>query len=152
MSEKGRGKPVDKLDRACKIYKECISCATAEFGEQCRPEMKTYSFEAKSTGRVICTNQRNSCGRALCECDKYFAKLHSFEYESFNPNFSSIKQVDQLGDSDSSSVWDAKSSCEARTSYRTSTGTVTSDETSGSRSCCSGAQKITPYLMFNSQT
>jgi hypothetical protein len=149
MSEKGRGKPVDKLDRACKIYKECIQCASAEFGEECKPEMKTYSFEAKSSGRVICTNQRSSCGRALCECDKYFAKLHSFEYESFNPNFSSIKQVDQLGD-DSSSVWDAQSSCEVRTSYRTSS--VADAERSGSRSCCSGGQKIMPYLMFNSQT
>jgi len=149
MSEKGHGKPVDKLDRACKIYKECIQCASAEFGEECKPEMKNYQFEAKS-GRVICTNQRSTCGRAICECDKYFAKLHSFEYDSFNANFSSIKQVDQVGDE---RLWDAKSSCEIRTSYRTSTSTSTGvKEASGSRSCCSGGQKITPYLMFNSQT
>ena len=146
MSEKGFGKPVDKLDRACKIYKECIQCSLAQFGSECKPELKTYLFETDS-GRVMCTNQRGTCGRALCECDKHFAKIHSLEYESFNPNFSNIKQMDQQV-SANSEIWDSKKNCEARTTYRTNFD----KENGNGRACCSGAQKMTPFLMYNSLT
>ena len=73
MSEMGRGAPMDALDAVCKSYKECQKCARERFGEMCIGEFVQYGLRMRNNGPT-CSDDANTCGRALCECDKKFAQ------------------------------------------------------------------------------
>ena len=73
MSTMGKGAPLDALDAVCKAYKECQKCARQQFGEMCIGEFVRYGLNFDN-GSPVCTDEGNSCGRALCECDKKFAQ------------------------------------------------------------------------------
>ena len=75
----GGGKPVDALDIACKAHKECLKCANEQFSvlsNQCLSELVTYTHKTLNSEKY-CTNDANTCGRAICECDLAFAKAHA---------------------------------------------------------------------------
>lgn len=73
MSDPGYGPPVDPLDKVCKAYKDCVLCAKREFGQECIGEFVKYKFGYDQSGPV-CKNKPNTCDRALCECDRMFAR------------------------------------------------------------------------------
>ena len=73
MSDMGHGAPLDALDSVCKSYKECQKCARERFGEMCIGEFVAYGFRIRR-GESTCTDDADTCGRALCECDKKFAQ------------------------------------------------------------------------------
>ena len=73
MSTMGKGAPLDELDAVCKAYKECQKCARQRFGEMCIGEFVRYGLNMDNNNPV-CTDAGDSCGRALCECDKKFAQ------------------------------------------------------------------------------
>ena len=75
MSEMGRGKPIDRLDSACKAWKDCQRCARETFGPDCIGEFTKYKYGYEND-LVVCKNKPNTCDRALCECDALFAKVH----------------------------------------------------------------------------
>ena len=73
MSTMGKGAPLDELDAVCKAYKECQKCARQRFGESCIGEFVRYGMDMVN-GYPVCTDNGDTCGRALCECDKKFAQ------------------------------------------------------------------------------
>ena len=73
MSTMGKGAPLDQLDAVCKAYKECQKCARQRFGETCIGEFVRYGMDMVNE-YPVCTDAGDSCGRALCECDKKFAQ------------------------------------------------------------------------------
>ena len=73
MSTMGKGAPLDELDAVCKAYKECQKCARQRFGEMCIGEFVRYGMNMVN-GYPVCTDNGDTCGRALCECDKKFAQ------------------------------------------------------------------------------
>ena len=77
MSTMGKGAPLDALDAVCKAYKECQKCARQRFGEMCIGEFVRYGMEMVN-GYPVCDDAGDSCGRALCECDKKFAQGKRF--------------------------------------------------------------------------
>ena len=72
MSDMGKGAPMDELDTVCRAYKECQKCARMAFGDMCIGEFIEYGHKFRN-GESQCTDDANTCGRALCECDKKFA-------------------------------------------------------------------------------
>jgi len=84
FSQPGYGpRPVDASDAVCKAHKDCLACVREEFGEECIPEGvdKVYSHE-----NGLCTDEKNTCKRALCECQKQAAidqaKMKQFRNDS----------------------------------------------------------------------
>jgi len=78
------GKPVNNFDSSCRAYQECLKCAKEEHGDQCFPDFTGYILEVGSDGEISCDNNRRTCRRSLCECDKMFAKMqaeHAAEYD-----------------------------------------------------------------------
>lgn len=73
MSSKGKGKPVDKLDRLCMDWKICQRCVQKNFGDQCIGELVEYDVKLRRGNPSCHANPLNSCSRALCECDNQFA-------------------------------------------------------------------------------
>ena len=74
MSGMGKGKPVDELDSLCKRYKDCQKCARRRYGEDCVGETTKYNWErVTSNEQIKCSDRRDSCQRATCECDRLFA-------------------------------------------------------------------------------
>ena len=73
MSTMGKGAPLDELDAVCKAYKECQKCARQRFGEMCIGEFVRYGMDMVN-GYPVCNDNGDTCGRALCECDKKFAQ------------------------------------------------------------------------------
>ena len=71
MSNMGRGAPLDEIDSVCLKYKQCLKCASAEFGENCFPESTTYGA---SVNTEQCSSNPGTCRRKICECDKEFAR------------------------------------------------------------------------------
>jgi hypothetical protein len=89
---KNIGTPVDSLDRLCKKWKQCLSCAAG-----CKSEYDEYSISL-SNADYVCDDNVGSCERAICECDLAFAKAggevaaewdfnlwYFGEYEFFDP-------------------------------------------------------------------
>ena len=72
MSDMGKGAPMDALDSVCRAYKECQKCARQQFGDMCIGEFVRYGQRFRN-GDSECTDDANTCGRALCECDRKFA-------------------------------------------------------------------------------
>jgi len=86
LSDPGLGAPVDALDATCKHYKDCLQCVRDEHGDSCLPEMVKYTW--KTVLNVpTCLNPTNSCDRALCECDKKFAKEHAEQKDIYDDKF-----------------------------------------------------------------
>merc|ERR1712113_205653 len=92
------GQPVDEIDSKCRDRQMCYKCAKMDYGSTCK-ETNGYSFKGyinKSGDRAIrCTNKRDTCSRALCECDKKLAEdlskledtatmAYSSKYGTFN--------------------------------------------------------------------
>jgi len=76
MSDPGYGRPVDKLDNVCKAYKDCQKCVQMKFGPQCVGELVRYKWKKTRKNEIQCTNEPNTCERALCECDnKYTSEI-----------------------------------------------------------------------------
>jgi len=86
MSDPGHGPPVDELDNVCKQYKDCQKCARMTHGEMCIGEFVRYNFRIGNNGPV-CRNNAGSCERALCECDKQFAKNHVAVKDVYNEDY-----------------------------------------------------------------
>jgi len=86
MSDPGHGPPVDELDSVCKQYKDCQKCARITHGESCIGEFVKYKFGIGNNGPV-CRDDAGTCGRALCECDKQFAKNHVAVKDVFNQDY-----------------------------------------------------------------
>ena len=86
-SAPGYGSPVDELDQSCKQYKDCIKCSMAKYGDQCIGELIQYRFNLKPNRMVSCNNPKNTCERALCECDAAFAAEHANHVDVFNVDF-----------------------------------------------------------------
>jgi len=72
MSDMGKGAPMDALDSVCRAYKECQKCARQQFGDMCIGEFVRYDQRFRN-GDSECTDDANTCGRALCECDRKFS-------------------------------------------------------------------------------
>ena len=71
FSQAGFGpRPVDSSDAVCKAHKDCLACVRDEFGDECIPEGEGMVFSHQS-GQ--CTDDINTCKRALCECQKQAA-------------------------------------------------------------------------------
>ncbi|CAG5080013.1 Oidioi.mRNA.OKI2018_I69.PAR.g9444.t1.cds [Oikopleura dioica] len=80
LSDPGKGAPVDPLDRVCLSFKQCTKCAKERFGEECISEFQRYSYSEFKNGYfndIQCNDDRGSCHRALCECDRMFAQTLS---------------------------------------------------------------------------
>jgi hypothetical protein len=71
MSNMGRGAPLDEVDSVCLKYKQCLKCASAEFGDSCIPETTTYGANVNNEQ---CGSNPGTCSRKICECDKEFAR------------------------------------------------------------------------------
>ena len=85
MSGMGKGKPVDELDALCKRYKDCQKCARRRYGEDCVGETTKYNWERlTSQEQIKCTDKRDSCQRATCECDRLFALEIERVKDAFN--------------------------------------------------------------------
>lgn len=85
MSEPGKGKPVDALDNVCKEYKDCLKCASKQFGSTCLGEFVKYKINMNNG--PTCKDPANSCARSLCECDKLFASKHVGQAQEYNEDF-----------------------------------------------------------------
>ena len=85
MSTMGKGAPLDQLDAVCKAYKECQKCARQRFGETCIGEFVRYGMNMVN-GYPVCTDDGDSCGRALCECDNKFAQGKRPEFHKKSDN------------------------------------------------------------------
>jgi len=85
MSEQGKGAPVDQLDTVCKRYKDCLKCASMQYGETCLPEFVRYGVNMNQAPK--CKDAAGSCGRALCECDKLFAEEHVGAIHVYNSDY-----------------------------------------------------------------
>ena len=40
MASNGLGAPLDELDKTCKDYRECLQCASEQFGASCANELR----------------------------------------------------------------------------------------------------------------
>ena len=73
MSQMGKGAPLDAVDSVCLKYKQCLKCASQEFGDDCINEIVRYGANMNGD-QPECTSRPGSCKRKLCECDKEFAR------------------------------------------------------------------------------
>lgn len=77
LKEMTIGKPQDRPDKVCRDHSRCHACIKKDYEGDCDPT-RGYTFEARkdsvtNTKYIQCTDQYNSCHRALCECDKALA-------------------------------------------------------------------------------
>jgi hypothetical protein len=87
MSDLGHGQAVDAIDKTCKRYKECLKCAREKWSEDCIGESQRYGWKIGPEQSVMCNNQKSSCKRAICECDKMFAMEHAGVADSYDENY-----------------------------------------------------------------
>ena len=73
----------------CKRYPHCLQCTRNEYGSECIGERVEYGLEDSS----ICSDDADTCGRSLCECDSAFARGKS------------MKNIDKVTNSESGSTW-----------------------------------------------
>ncbi|CAG5102009.1 Oidioi.mRNA.OKI2018_I69.chr1.g100.t1.cds [Oikopleura dioica] len=97
--KRGKGTPVDDLDNACKLYRDCLKCAREIHGESCIDDIKNYNV---NIDRKKCRDRPGTCVRAVCECDAMFAAKHADSLHQFNDFFNI---------SSSTSGWDPKTDC-----------------------------------------
>lgn len=88
----GKGRPVDSIDAACKSFHQCYRCVNKDFvqeagQENCDGSSRSYRFKGvvdavTATKQIVCLNNRGSCKRAICECDKALAEdLSDLEFK-----------------------------------------------------------------------
>ena len=84
----GMGKPVDSIDAACKRQYQCYECAGMDHpGRDCDESNTQYNYELTYDSDdpdnnmkkgIVClddpTNEKLSCRRSICECDKKLAE------------------------------------------------------------------------------
>lgn len=80
----GKGRPVDAIDSACKSFHQCYRCVNKDFvqeagQENCDGSNRSYRFKGvvdEVTGKkeIVCLNNKGSCKRGICECDKALAE------------------------------------------------------------------------------
>lgn len=145
MSERGAGVPKDAFDKTGKEYKDCLKCAHDEFGETCIPEFMKYELQIVNGVEPKCPNKKNTCERALCECDKAYAQSAaqvlldpSFEWSEEYHIFSS-KYGDKVK---SNGEMDIDAIKEEMCPPGQSTGEV-------EPKCCSNARMTKPFRMYN---
>merc|ERR1711892_1305407 len=114
------------FDGTCKQYKDCNKCAQEQFGDTCIQEFTAYSFTS-ATNSIQCTDEPNSCKRALCECDSRFANEHAKKTNPFDASYHSFE-----------SNWDPTSSCSAGTRG------IRHDP-----KCCSNSDTTSPFSLYN---
>ena len=75
MSQMGKGKPVDGLDRKCMAYKNCQKCVREVHGNDCIGEFKQYNWKfASKTQSFVSGNALGTCERDLYHCDFQFVQ------------------------------------------------------------------------------
>lgn len=77
LKEVSIGKPQDRPDKVCRDHSRCHACIKMDFGKKCE-DHKGYQFAAlkdsvTNTKYIQCLDSKDSCHRALCECDKALA-------------------------------------------------------------------------------
>lgn len=85
LDHKFTGPPVDRIDKACKTYTDCLRCAKTEHGDSC--ENSHYYWKRTGEEPVTCIDNAGSCERSLCECNKLFAQEHLKSHEDFFLDF-----------------------------------------------------------------
>jgi len=78
LTDMGKGTPVDDLDRACRVYKDCQRCVRDKHGNQCIGEFVKYTWRIDGPRDVQSSEKTGSCPRELFECDRQFA-LNMFQ-------------------------------------------------------------------------
>jgi hypothetical protein len=73
----GKGPAMDEIDGTCRTQYQCHKCVEMDTG--CDPDNTPYKAQFKGKKNalvkdVICRDAEDSCGRAMCECDKRFAE------------------------------------------------------------------------------
>jgi len=91
--------PVDDKDMHCFQFTRCNRCVTFDFGPDCTPEQIIYNFDIDmDTNDVTCLDPKDTCQRAICECDKYtvveFASVIDF-YDPLNHAFNGFEMEDE---------------------------------------------------------
>lgn len=127
MSTMGKGAPLDALDSVCKAYKECQKCARQRFGDMCIGEFVRYGM-AVSSGSPVCNDSADSCGRALCECDKKFAQEHVGAIDVYTDDYHRFYSSPEF-DSDAMCIPNG--------------GGVTDPQ------CCNNSANDGPYVLYN---
>ena len=95
MSEIGHGKPVDALDSACRLWKDCQKCVRENHGDTCIGEFVKYTWKFSSKLQTfVMMNQPGTCERELSECDLKFVyntynnkDLYNDQYNYFYGGF-----------------------------------------------------------------
>lgn len=90
----GIGKAIDSIDRACRTLSDCLKCSEYDYqiSKKCNPHVgyKYESVEDLALGlrSITCLNEKDSCQRAMCECDrKFLQSVQEHNYEASNsPN------------------------------------------------------------------
>ena len=88
MSQMGKGKPVDGLDRKCMAYKNCQKCVREVHGEECIGEVKQYTWKfATRTQSFVSENAVGTCERDLFNCDVQFVEDTFAQQGEWNTDF-----------------------------------------------------------------
>jgi len=88
MSQMGKGKPVDGLDRKCMAYKNCQKCVREVHGDQCIGEMVKYTWKfASKTQTFEGGDEIGSCARDLYNCDLQFVQDSFAQQGEFNRDY-----------------------------------------------------------------
>ena len=88
MSDMGHGKPVDALDSACRLWKDCQKCVRENHGDDCIGEMRKYTWKYSSKQQTfVMMNKPGTCEREIGECDLKFVFDTYANKDSYNEDF-----------------------------------------------------------------
>ena len=144
MSDMGKGRPVDALDTVCKAHKECLQCASKQYGADriCLSDNVAYMHMYNtSKAEPYCTNDADTCERATCECDVAFAKaqlaVKNTYNEQYHHSFGNFDPTDQANCPFGPSLSSGSSSSPG------------SGSSSADKKCCNNADKSTNFKLYN---
>lgn len=90
-SESGHGAPIDSLDSACQMWKNCQKCTREEHGDLCVGETVKYTWKFSwKSGTMAIMNPPGTCARSIGECDlKLVHDTFNFkdQYDEANSHF-----------------------------------------------------------------
>ena len=137
-----KGQPVDVRDSICKAHKECLHCASKQYGEsrddRCISDNVDYMhMYDTSKAKPYCTNDANTCERAICECDVAFAEALSAVTNVYNQQYSHV-----YGN------FDATGNC---LSGFGPAGSGSAGPGSADKQCCNNADKSTSFKLYNAK-
>lgn len=79
--------PVDAIDTACRYHMWAYHCASRDFSE-CNGKVHMYEWDGvmeEVDGRmvktIVCKEEENTCGNAICQADKFLAEQLSTLYK-----------------------------------------------------------------------